>query len=139
MTRDEATALIRSLLERISANNPAFAGLISSLDCEALRALTETPALVEPVPPPVITPSQAPFALDTSALSQPIEPQDALLCLDFGTAKSKAFATQGEKFIPLPLGQMDDDVDGSVFGVASSVWIDEAGLVFVGSEAIRRG
>ena len=139
MTRDEAIALVRSLLERIGANNPAFAGLVSSLDREALTVLTETPGLAEPVTPPAVTPSLPPFALDTSALSQPMDPSGPLLCLDFGTAKSKAFATRDEDLIPLPLGQMDDDVDGSIFAVASSVWIEESGLVFVGSEAIRRG
>ena len=35
MTRDEAVTLVRSLLERINANTPAFAGLVSSLDREA--------------------------------------------------------------------------------------------------------
>ncbi len=39
----------------------------------------------------------------------------------------------------LPVGQADEDLDGSVHEVSSSVWIDDAGLLFVGSEAVKRG
>ena len=61
------------------------------------------------------------------------------LMLDSGTAKSKAFATHGDALIPLSIGDLDHDLDGSLFAVPSSVWIDKSSLVFVGSEAIRRG
>ena len=65
------------------------------------------------------------------------------LCLDFGTAKSKAFAASDDedepKLSPLPVGKADEDLDGSVHEVSSSVWIDDNGLLFVGSEAIKRG
>ena len=40
---------------------------------------------------------------------------------------------------PLGIGELDGDRDRSVFGVASSVWIDDSGLVFVGSMAIECG
>ena len=56
-----------------------------------------------------------------------------VLCLDFGTAKSKAFAaTNSEELelLELPLGKMDGDLDNSVYAVSSSVWIDDEGLVF---------
>ena len=65
-----------------------------------------------------------------------------VLCLDFGTAKSKAFAaTQHEEepdFQPLPIGVADGDRDQAVYEVASCVWIDDDGLLFVGSEAVER-
>ena len=65
-----------------------------------------------------------------------------ILCLDFGTAKSKAFAatdSEAPDFLELPLGKKDGDLDNSVYAVSSSVWIDDEGLVFAGSEAVRRG
>jgi molecular chaperone HscA len=107
------------------------------LDREALSVLADLPGVPELLTPPVTT-SEPPFNLDVTALTKPV-PTEPMLCLDFGTAKSKAFATNDGNLIPLPIGQLDDDVDGSVFAVASSVWIDESGLVFVGSEAIRHG
>ena len=64
------------------------------------------------------------------------------MCLDFGTAKSKAFAATDSE-VPdlhaLPLGKMDGDLDNSVYAVSSSVWIDDEGLVFAGAEAVLRG
>ena len=65
-----------------------------------------------------------------------------ILCLDFGTAKSKAFAatdSEAPDFHELPLGKKDGDLDNSVYAVSSSVWIDDEGLVFAGSEAVQRG
>ena len=65
-----------------------------------------------------------------------------VLCLDFGTAKSKAFAatdSEAPDLLELPLGKTDGDLDNSVYAVSSSVWIDDEGLVFAGSEAVRRG
>ena len=65
-----------------------------------------------------------------------------VLCLDFGTAKSKAFAaTDSEEpdLLELPLGKTDGDLDNSIYAVSSSVWIDDQGLVFAGSKAVRRG
>ena len=67
-----------------------------------------------------------------------------VLCLDFGTAKSKAFAATDDEeqpeLEPLPIGQADnDDLDGSVHEVSSCVWIDDDGRLFVGSEAVKLG
>jgi molecular chaperone HscA len=68
--------------------------------------------------------------------------QNLVLCLDFGTAKSKAFAGIAsddplpDDMIELGLGRRDHDPDGSVYGVSSSVWISDEGLMFAGSEAL---
>ena len=40
---------------------------------------------------------------------------------------------------PLPTGEDDEDLDGPVYEVSSCVWIDDAGRLFVGSEAVKRG
>ena len=64
-----------------------------------------------------------------------------MLCLDFGTAKSKAFAWRNdtEKPLDLPLGKLDQDLDDAIYSVSSSMWIDDDGLMFAGSEAVKRG
>ena len=70
-------------------------------------------------------------------------PSEWVLCLDFGTAKSKAFAATDEEedpeLEPLAIGKDDKDLDGSVYEVSSCVWIDDDGRLFVGSEAVKRG
>lgn len=59
-----------------------------------------------------------------------------LLCLDFGTAMSKAFATTtaGER-LDLELGKAAG-LDG--YTLPSSVFIDDDGLAYFGSEAVER-
>ena len=89
------------------------------------------------------TPSQA-IELNLDALRPDVSPPpEWVLCLDFGTAKSKAFAaTDDEEDLelePLPIGEDDEDLDGSVYEVSSCVWIDDDGRLFVGSEAVKRG
>ena len=88
-------------------------------------------------PPPSV-------GLNLDALHPDISPPpEWVLCLDFGTAKSKAFAATDDEedpeFEPLPLGDDDEDVDGSKYEVSSCVWIDDDGRLFVGSQAVKRG
>jgi hypothetical protein len=91
-------------------------------------------------------PSFAPSVLDETALSFK-EPQDSsyVLCLDFGTAKSKAAASsfQGDDdhdptLFELGLGRRDHDLDSSAYTLSSSVWISDDGKMFAGSEALRQ-
>jgi len=90
-----------------------------------------------PGPPP------AEFTLDETALSTGEHALPGyVLCLDFGTARSKAMAgTVAEdgkepQLLDIGLGRRDDDIDRSAYTVTSSVWISDDGLVFVGSEAL---
>jgi hypothetical protein len=67
---------------------------------------------------------------------------DVTLCLDFGTARSKAFAVgrgkDGEdQYLELGLGKRADEID-SIYAVSSSVWVDENGRVYVGRPAVNR-
>jgi molecular chaperone HscA len=67
---------------------------------------------------------------------------DIILCLDFGTARSKAFAagpsTNGTGgYIDLGLGKLAGEPN-AVYAVSSSLWIEDDGLVFVGPTAVRR-
>ena len=102
---------------------------------------------VEPTSEPSEQSAAAPAVLECSLVETAFqrskcEDQQIVLCLDFGTAKSKAFAAtreQDPEFFELGLGKRDGDLDGSVYGVSSSVWIDESGQVFAGSQAVRRG
>jgi hypothetical protein len=89
-------------------------------------------------------PESAPLAIDEKAFSfAKVQNPEIVLCLDFGTAKSKAFAASDDesdpKFYELALGKRDGDQDGSIYAVSSSVWIEENGQMYAGSEAVRRG
>ena len=98
----------------------------------------------QPAPPDTSSATQVDqVRIDKTVLGFSKSPKpEWLLCLDFGTAKSKAFsATNSEEpeFHEIPLGKMDGDLDNSVYAMSSSVWIDDDGRVFAGAEAIRRG
>lgn len=114
-----------------------------------------------PAPEPVQTPVEYRIDRTVLELNGPHVP-DWVLCVDFGTAMSKAFAcrTDGESalddlelddldLLELPLGDADRragvadpagyGADDSVYAVVSSVWIDDDGLMYAGSGAQDRG
>ena len=161
MTDAEARGLLKNLLARLDADaaaeRPLFRGVVSDAERDALRAvLGDSPPShpsadpVVPVEPDKIArPSEdssdgTRTVLNTDALRHDASPApEWVLCLDFGTAKSKAFAATDDedepKLEPLPVGQADNDLDGAVHEVSSCVWIDDDGRLFVGSEAVKRG
>ena len=153
----EAILLLKNLLARLDADvrtqRPQFLGVVSDGERDALRLLLEDagssrlgstaePArpLGEEIAPPAPT---IPAELTTDALRLTASPKPRwTLCLDFGTAKSKAFAATDEEepsLEPLPIGNADEDLDRSVHEVSSSIWIDDDGLLFVGSMAVMKG
>ena len=171
MTADQKL-LLENLLDRLDADaeskHPEFRRIVSDREREALRSLLTEPATVpqplepppKPLPEPVDEPTPEPadqpietggdgepgtrIELNTKALGYQASPApEWTLCLDFGTAKSKAFAATDDEedpeLLPLPIGKADGDPDGSVHEVSSSVWIDDDGLLFMGSEAVNRG
>ncbi len=165
LTRDAALLLLKNLLARLDADaavdRPQFRGVVSDAERGALRVLLgdvgasppspPTPPVgpepPEPAEPPeedaAKTPS-SPVELNLDALRPDVSPPpEWVLCLDFGTAKSKAFAATDDdedpELEPLPIGEDDEDLDGSVYEVSSCVWIDDDGRLFVGSEAVKRG
>lgn len=81
---------------------------------------------------------------DTAWSRLPEKNETHVLCIDFGTAKSKALAASLDpdpddvELIDLALGRLDNDLDGAVYTVASSVWIADNGLLYAGSEAVRK-
>ena len=154
----EAVLLLRNLLARLDADaateKPQFRGVVSDAEREAMRSLLEGVGNSPTHSPPEAaqeSPKHRPSAtrspavtLNTEALRLDTSPKPHwTLCLDFGTAKSKAFAASDDedqpKLSPLPVGKADEDLDGSVHEVSSSVWIDDNGFLVVGSEAIKRG
>ena len=150
-----AAVLIKSLLERIERDQSI--GTVSSLEREALiQALTALgePQTIEPTVPvdaAAVEEVKAPMAavVATAALEQPqvdlvltanersvpTDP-DVMLCLDFGTAMSKAFASvQPFEHLELELGTA---AGRSGHALPSSVFIGDSGKAYFGFEAIDR-
>ena len=151
MKDSEARGLLKNLLARLDADagteRPLFRGVVSDSERDALRAVLgpdgSPPSHPSVAPVVPVEPGKAGVELNTDALRHDVSPApEWVLCLDFGTAKSKAFAATDDEdpdFEPLPVGQADNDLDGAVYEVSSCVWIDDDGLLFVGSEAVKRG
>ena len=164
MDNTTAETLLTSLLERLEADarsKPSrFEGLVSASERAALRIMVEnwsrerndstsapeeTPAAANQTTTSetVLAAQEDEVRVDKTVLSFNVSPEpEWVLCLDFGTAKSKAFAatdSEEPRLLDLPLGKMDGALDNSVYAVSSSVWIDDKGLVFAGAEAVRRG
>jgi hypothetical protein len=69
------------------------------------------------------------------------ENKEVNLCLDFGTAMSKAFATIVEndeviENLPLKIGKRDTTRAGVIYPIPSSIWIENSGRIFFGDQAI---
>ncbi|MBT5223362.1 MAG: hypothetical protein HON51_00585 [Gammaproteobacteria bacterium] len=64
---------------------------------------------------------------------------DITLCLDFGTAMSKAAASRGveDEFLELKLGEQAKQ-DGIAYPVVSSVFISDSGMVYFGQESVKQ-
>ena len=161
--------LLKNLLARLvadaAAERPQFLGIVSDAEREALhvllgavttaiggRSTSPVDPAVEPrepahPPEPEEDAAETPLSaveLNLDAVSPDISPPaEWVLCLDFGTAKSKAFAATDDEedpeLSPLRIGADDGDLDDSVYEVASCVWIDDDGRLFVGSQAVQRG
>jgi molecular chaperone HscA len=159
MERPTALILLENLLSRLEADansdRPVFGGLVGVADRQALKVLLASEdGPPSPVPEPAAQTSPSaggassgqarPVRLNEECLSLTESPDPGyVLCLDFGTAKSKAFAASTDeeepKLIELALGTEGAERDGSVYAVSSSVWISDDGLMFAGAEAVQRG
>lgn len=162
MPLDVDKQILRALLERLLADaalpEPHFTSVVSGLERNALSRLLGIEAAATATggpnaPEQVVLPASAAMdsqkaipAINLTCLNAEIDPR-YVVCIDFGTAKSKAFAMpvaepedpdQDMTGFELALGKRDSDIDGAVYSVASSVWIADDGLMFAGSEALRR-
>lgn len=169
MDLQSARLIIESLLQRLdadaSSSNAKFTAFVSEVERVALRTLLQS-SIAKHGPPPGtslpehesrMTPAEAAVPkeaaparhksavkLDLSALEKDGF-GDQVVCLDFGTAKSKAFASVSSDDDPDPtdlvelgLGRRDSDQDGAVYSLNSSIWISQDGYIFAGSEALRQ-
>jgi hypothetical protein len=147
MANDKEIILLESLIDRIERDPQSgkrkLDGAISEKEFEALKGILSEVGGNPPTEQS--TPSSSDedlhsYELNLSSLelSGP-EDMGVLLALDFGTAMSKAFATDGgdEDLVELALGKRAGHTD-VIFPVASSVFISDQGQVYFGPDAISR-
>lgn len=165
MNKIKASTLISNLIERVvtDANGSmSLPGLLTSNELKALQfaiaeldgdgivagASTEAkPAVLAiPVSPPssppieVAGPTAPNITLDMSVLKMP-KVSNMRLCLDFGTAMSKATLVldgSEEQICVLELGKPGDQEEVSNVMLISSVYIDNTGLIWFGKNAVDR-
>jgi molecular chaperone HscA len=167
--------LLERLKADSGSKTPLYGGVVSGLERTALETLLGQPAgprvrAIPTVSAPDVSsqPTEeaandpvaggvevhsAPHPDSSSASLTPLDLRclDALtnhqhtVCIDFGTAKSKAFACKvgdeeliAEDLLELGLGEIDGDLDSSLYSVASSVWISDEGLMYSGSHAMKQ-
>lgn len=153
----EARILISNLLARVipdSTGSMSLPGTLTAGELQALKVaavkLGATPVTMQEPPLPVTAfidaaekaqmtaASQSNPSLDISVLTLP--PVDGMrLCLDFGTAMSKATLVldgEIEQILVLELGKPGDQEQDSLVMLISSVYIDNAGLIWFGRSAI---
>lgn len=162
MEKIVAKILINNLLSRVEVHSDGskhLPGVMTSDEIEALKlactlfdgiALDNKPYREEAgaevvVTPPVSSNSSAtPFRveLDTSVLNLSPAPASARVCLDFGTAMSKASLVteedDEEQIHVLQLGVPGDQEEVSENMLISSVYIDNEGLLWFGKAAEDR-
>ena len=160
MEQEDYRAIVDALFERLEADarlpQPRFTSVVSALERKALGVVLDRKATADETTQtanaenespslPSIPPSEpAPISVDLSCLDAPIG-EEHVVCIDFGTAKSKAFAARvraegddDEMYggLELGLGKLDHDLDGAIYSVASSIWISDEGRMFAGSQAL---
>lgn len=156
MDFERAKLLVESLFDRIERDEASgkwkLGGAISVHEREALRivlaylgsdlpaegadakrqAMTSpTPAGSSPIPQ---------IAVDTRANDlQAAEHREVIMCIDFGTAMSKAFAIHAadDQIIDLALGKRAGYSE-AIYPVPSSLFISGAGRIYLGHEAISQ-
>lgn len=106
----------------ITIHTPTQVVELPSTDSGLIHTTNNKPCLKSMMPPEVIDAS-------------------VLLCLDFGTAMSKAYATIIEdgiaiKQLRLRLGEREGATNGVIYPVPSALWISEDGKIYMGSKAI---
>ena len=165
MEKVEVKILLRNLLKRIKTQDDGshqLPGVLTDEEIEALRLAVELFGSQGGHHDPVHAPIQAPYAdrpqvaqvpdqaglksrieLDLSSLTSPAPPKNARLCLDFGTAMSKATLVKDgddddEEIHVLQLGVPGDQEDISPVMLISSIFIDSEGKLWFGKAAVDR-
>jgi len=148
MDKKAAIILLESLLDRIERDTESdkwrLTGPISSQEIEAINIAISVLSSDRDVPTTAIQPEtialgpEMALNVKSTKLDKP-EDSDITLCMDFGTAMSKAFAIRSstERPLELALGRRAN-VDGSVFAVPSSLFITSGGRLHFGQGAINQ-
>lgn len=144
MEKESARILLESFVAKIhkDTNSGIYRcdGMLSVHEVEALITAVEALGGKANRPDPdVATPVAVqgfPLVLDANEISKP-EQEGALLCLDFGTAMSKAACTanNGLDLVDLELGVAAGATD-SPYGLPSSIFIGKDGIMHFGPAAI---
>ena len=149
MNKHNVIVLLESLLDRIikveETGKYKLEGILSKQEISALNSVLEylrEDISAEEKPSANIQPSQeevAPYPINTASLGSktPLD-QETILCLDFGTAMSKAFASNGddENLYDLAVGKRAGQTN-SLYAVVSSLYIDKSGKVLFGEQAVK--
>lgn len=137
-----ATALLASLMERVEREQSI--GAVSSLErralqlaIQALSSGSDLTPVSDTAEPPIVdivpTLPKIELVLDAVERETPTDP-GVLLCLDFGTAMSKAFASvTPNEHLDLELGAA---AGSKGYTLPSSVFISDDGKAYFGFEAI---
>lgn len=151
MRKEEGKLLLSSLLGRlVPQDNGAMelpGGKFSRLEIEALRLFSRE-EVSEPESPAgdqtkarlaaISSPNEDRLTLVRTAFERTGPHQDHIrLCLDFGTAMSKAWATGADETETLPLALGANSAGEPTLPVESAVFIDDGGRVYVGDAAGR--
>lgn len=141
MENERARDLLQNLLERASTS--AEKTFLTTREIEALRVLlgddTSASDSTGPASQAKISIAKTPVQLRIEDVTKSEIPENALLCVDFGTSFSKAFASLDHKnsrpeLIDLPIG---DGSTGSRLTSQSEILID-TGRIYFGPHARRR-
>ena len=131
----QARALLENLLDRMSAD-PRLQQLITQGEADALRLILKDETREQHDPPSSLieVPKEEPPALPDHAAYE----GDMHLCLDFGTAMSKAFAWDRERDRPmmLEIGRVAGEA-GSHFVLQSALFVTHDGIVHFGQPAFN--
>lgn len=139
--------LALEMLVDVDLSDRSSAG--STAQHESSEKVVAPQTLQQPAQPEV-TPQMSPVPAETVAVAVPVislnlkaldkaqaDDPNVTVCLDFGTAMSKAFAIEGySKPVELALGQR---AGGTGFPVESSLFISEDALLYFGPQAVQLG
>ncbi len=135
-------------LERAGEDNKwKLEGVISdsekqslSMACDVLGVVSENPVTKPKTDRIAVAPDAEKepviLNLDSIQISEP-EDSDVLLCLDFGTAMSKAFATDGfdDELLDLKIGRRAGQTD-PIYSLLSTMFITNSGQILFGQKAL---
>lgn len=143
ISTDEREALVLALAafggapNNLNAAFPAPAA-VSQSESGLLKTNGAAPAMGDPDrgASTTLPPLTAPVQINLRSLDQAQpDSEELLLCLDFGTAMSKAFARIDDESFSLALGV---EAGGEGFPVPSSIFIDDGGRMYFGFEALQQ-